>query len=102
VSKGDSTVGTGGSVATWVLTIFVTLLASPFVVGCSVTISSAWSDGNLVVTVLGSAVMILLVFLMARSMVSARFRGEAEKEKTRRENEEVRHYPLRKAREDEP
>ena len=82
------------------LTIFVTLLASPFVVGCSVTISSAWSDGNLVVTVLGSVVMILLVFRMALRMVSARIMGEAMKENTRRENEEIRQYVLRKVRKD--
>lgn len=101
MSKGDSTAGSGGSVATWVLTIFVTLLASPFVVGCAVTISSAWSDGNPVVTVLGSVVMLPLVFLVALRMVSARIRGEAVKENTRRENEEIRQYFLRKAREDE-
>ena len=46
--------------------------------------------------------MILLVFLMARSMISAQIKGEAVKEKTRRENEEIRQYVLRKAREDEP
>jgi len=45
--------------------------------------------------------MVLIVFVAALGMVSARIRGEAVKENTRRENEEIRQYFLRKAREDE-
>lgn len=101
MSKGESTVGTSGTVTKWVVSILVTLLASPFVVECAVTISSAWSDGNPAVASLGAIVMILIVFLAALSMVSARIRGEAVRENTRRENEEIRQYFLRKAREDE-
>jgi len=83
------------------VTIFATLLASPFVGGCGAAIASVWSDGNPVWSALGAVVMVLIVFVAALGMVSARIRGEAVKENTRRENEEIRQYFLRKAREDE-